>query len=319
MPPVAEGAATVRQGRRRRYSSYRHVSALWRSVPRSLFLHGEVVRKHRWGSELYGGAVLNVWIRTLRPTHFPAHSRMGGGSLNGLRQVVGRSTTIPLNFGEDLDLFRMAHMRAQVHRMGILATSHRPPLPSEPPSPHTIPPVAGYQAQVTDYNGLMSLAKAQGIGNETRGACRLCGGLGHLTKKCTNFLTGHNMASGTDEVTMGAGVSAGPGGTRVMGLLPEVGDLSDFDSSDLSSDSSGDSSDSEKKRKRKKEKSKKEKKVWGRSSCCRVLLTLECPCAVEGSGMRDDMLSWLVSSLFSQDKKHHKKHKKHKKEKKDRD
>jgi hypothetical protein len=27
----------------------------------------------------------------------------------------------------------------------------------------------------TDYKGLLSLAKAQGIGNELRGACKLCG------------------------------------------------------------------------------------------------------------------------------------------------
>ena len=129
----------------------------------------------------------------------------------------------------------------------------------------------------------MSLAKAQGIGNETRGACKLCGGLGHLTKKCTNVLTGHNMAAGADVVARGgaasaaatAGVTLGPGGVRVMGLLPDEADLSDL--SDLSSSSSDSSSDSdesssssssssnEDRKRKRRHKSKKQKKVKGRT------------------------------------------------------
>ncbi|GAX80609.1 hypothetical protein CEUSTIGMA_g8044.t1 [Chlamydomonas eustigma] len=120
---------------------------------------------------------------------------------------------------------------------------------------------SGYQPTIKDYTGLMTLAKAQGIGNETRGACKLCGGLGHLTKKCTNVLTGHNMSSGADVLP---DVASGPTGASVLGLLPEVGDLADFDSSDLSSsdssDSEGTSSDSEDKKRKRKHKSKKEKK-----------------------------------------------------------
>ena len=138
-------------------------------------------------------------------------------------------------------------------------------------------PAAGYQPAVTDYNSLMSLAKAQGIGNETRGACKLCGGLGHLTKKCTNFLTGHNMASGADVIGRGptggaaAGVGGGGTGGGILGLLPDEADLSDLSdltsssSSDSDSDSSSSSSSSgsseEDRKRRKRHKSKKEKKV----------------------------------------------------------
>jgi hypothetical protein len=129
---------------------------------------------------------------------------------------------------------------------------------------------AGYQSTVTDYKGLLSLAKAQGIGNTTRGACKLCGCLGHLTRKCTNVLSGHTAATGVDEVP---GAMPGAGGAKVLGLLPELGDISDLDSSDLSTSDSDDSSSSSssdedrKKRKRKhKESSKKHKKV-SRGAC----------------------------------------------------
>lgn len=51
---------------------------------------------------------------------------------------------------------------------------------------------AGFQQKVTSYEGLMSLAKSQGLANNaTRGACRICGGLGHLTKQCKNGVSGH--------------------------------------------------------------------------------------------------------------------------------
>ena len=102
---------------------------------------------------------------------------------------------------------------------------------------------------------LMNLARLQGsMGGsvETRGACKLCGGLGHLTKQCHNFLSGH----------------AGPGADLdapvlvPLGLLPpEPGELSGLDSSDLSD--SGTDSAEERKRKRKEKKSKKSKKVGG--------------------------------------------------------
>eukprot|EP00983_Pelagomonas_calceolata_P091106 1157505-Pelagomonas_calceolata.AAC.5 len=44
---------------------------------------------------------------------------------------------------------------------------------------------AGYNAQVTDYQGLLDLAKTQGsfgTGEKVRGACKRCGGLGHMTR-----------------------------------------------------------------------------------------------------------------------------------------
>lgn len=132
----------------------------------------------------------------------------------------------------------------------------------------------------TDYKGLLTLAKAQGIGNEQRGACKLCGCLGHLTKKCTNVLTGHTATRGIDVVlkegAAGAATDAAAGATRILGLLPDLENLSDLSSSSSDSDSSSDSGSSdsggERKRKRshkdkkhsKGSKSKKSKKVRGR-------------------------------------------------------
>lgn len=136
---------------------------------------------------------------------------------------------------------------------------------------------AGYQSMATDYKGLLSLAKAQGIGNELRGACKLCGCLGHLTKKCTNVLTGHKATSGMD-VVRGPGSAAaeapGAGPMVVLGMLPELGSISDLDSSDVSSsgsdsdgdsDSSGDSRDRKRKRRSREGKDKSKDKGKDRS------------------------------------------------------
>jgi len=137
---------------------------------------------------------------------------------------------------------------------------------------------AGYEGRATDYKGLMALAKAQGVGSITRGACKLCGCLGHLTRKCTNVVSGHNAKTGIDEIPGATKIAAG---TAVLGLLPDAGDLAEL--SDLSSSSSSGLSDSDsdsdsssgrdRKRRRKEKKltksSKKLKKVnvstwlWG--------------------------------------------------------
>eukprot|EP00775_Hariotina_reticulata_P007225 gene7225-7438_t len=44
----------------------------------------------------------------------------------------------------------------------------------------------GYQPSVRDFEGLKALARRQGGDAATnRGACKICGGLGHLTKQCS--------------------------------------------------------------------------------------------------------------------------------------
>mmetsp|Transcript_971 Transcript_971/g.1527 ORF Transcript_971/g.1527 Transcript_971/m.1527 type:complete len:221 (-) Transcript_971:559-1221(-) len=126
---------------------------------------------------------------------------------------------------------------------------------------------SGYQPSVTDYQGLLTLAKAQGsLGEGSRGACKLCGGIGHRDKQCTNFLTGHTAAIGLETVAAATALGVVTG-APIMGLLPDPGDISDL--SDLSSDSddgsssSGSDSEQERKRsskKRKRSKGKKEKK-----------------------------------------------------------
>lgn len=85
-------------------------------------------------------------------------------------------------------------------------TGAPPPIsPSLPPSAHAASPcaTAGYQPKVTSYEGLMSLAKSQGLANNAnRGACKICGGLGHLTKQCRNGVSGH--AGTLDDLEMAA-------------------------------------------------------------------------------------------------------------------
>jgi hypothetical protein len=40
------------------------------------------------------------------------------------------------------------------------------------------------QQAVTSYEGLVALARSQGgVSSEARGSCKLCGGIGHLTKQ----------------------------------------------------------------------------------------------------------------------------------------
>eukprot|EP00798_Chlamydomonas_sp_ICE-L_P003138 gene3138-13151_t len=156
---------------------------------------------------------------------------------------------------------------------------------------------SGYKPVVTDYQGLMNLARAQGgFSNATRGACKLCGGLGHRTKQCTNFLSGHNGASGSVDIV---------GGAAGLGLLPEpdAGDDSDLSLSglDSSSSSSGSDSDSDSgssdggRHKRKRSSSKKEKSSKKKH--------------------KKDSKSEKKSKKSRKDEKKHKKDKKDKKEK----
>lgn len=65
-----------------------------------------------------------------------------------------------------------------------------------------------FDTGVTDYDSLLSLAKSQGALGEAvnRGACRVCGQVGHLTKQCRNqfskfFQKGtHEAADKVDDI-----------------------------------------------------------------------------------------------------------------------
>eukprot|EP00877_Chromochloris_zofingiensis_P014118 jgi/Chrzof1/8960/Cz03g31020.t1 len=98
---------------------------------------------------------------------------------------------------------------------------------------------AGYQPAVTDYEGLKALARAQHGTNANRGACKLCGGLGHLTKQCRNFLA-HKLGDQAD------GAAAAVAAATAMPLLTaddDDDDLTDSSSDDSGSDNSSSSSD----------------------------------------------------------------------------
>lgn len=46
----------------------------------------------------------------------------------------------------------------------------------------------GFNTAVHSYESLLSLARSQGaVGGQNRGACKVCGQLGHLTKQCRNM------------------------------------------------------------------------------------------------------------------------------------
>jgi len=106
---------------------------------------------------------------------------------------------------------------------------------------------AGYTPAVTDFEGLKALARAQRVGTNTerRGACKLCGGLGHRTNQCKNFLD----ASGQ------GGEGAAADAPANMALIPDDDDdllSSDLDSDSSGSDSSSSSDNEERRRKRRK-------------------------------------------------------------------
>ena len=110
----------------------------------------------------------------------------------------------------------------------------------------------GFNTAVEDFSALITLARNQGaIGGQNRGACRICGQLGHLTKQCRNHLSAHFQAPTTAEAAAAAAASGKP-------LLPSIPagpqaeDLSDLSSLSSNGSGSGSESDSESaKRKRK--------------------------------------------------------------------
>lgn len=88
----------------------------------------------------------------------------------------------------------------------------------------------GFDTSITNYQSLLAIAKQQGaVGSGARGACKVCGQTGHLTKQCRNVL-----GAGADG---GDGAAAAAGGT-LPELAAPVADSDDDDSLSLSSDSS---------------------------------------------------------------------------------
>lgn len=99
---------------------------------------------------------------------------------------------------------------------------------------------AGYQPSVRDFEGLKALARRQGgDAASNRGACKICGGLGHLTKQCRNFLD--------NKAAEGAAAAAADGGDRQLLTADDDDALllrsDSMRSSDLSGSDSGSSSD----------------------------------------------------------------------------
>ena len=109
---------------------------------------------------------------------------------------------------------------------------------------------------ITSYNELLSLAKSQGAMGEgaTRGACKICGQLGHLTKQCRNQFSKFYKG---DAATGAAGAPP-----TTLALPADSGNDSLSSGLSQSSDSSGssDSSDSEEERRRRRRRKHKERK-----------------------------------------------------------
>lgn len=140
---------------------------------------------------------------------------------------------------------------------------------------HVVQQTGAFNSSVTSYEELMTLARSQGaLGVGNRGACRICGQLGHLTKQCKNHLSSHFKADKVGTADAGAALLAdgGAGGGESSSGLSDLSGLSDSDGGSTSSGGSGrkagkeaggGGSERDKKRKRsgkdKKEKRKKDK------------------------------------------------------------
>lgn len=111
-------------------------------------------------------------------------------------------------------------------------------------------PAAGFQPSVRDFEGLKALARRSGgEAAVNRGACKICGGLGHLTKQCRNFLDKGGAQAAAGAAAGGADAAAAGGGDG-RGLLTEEDEalLLQSDSMDSSDLGSGGDSDSDRDR-----------------------------------------------------------------------
>jgi hypothetical protein len=103
---------------------------------------------------------------------------------------------------------------------------------------------------VRDFEGLKALARRSGgdAAALNRGACKICGGLGHLTKQCRNFLDGGGQGAGGSGAAAGGAAAAGGGdGGDARALLTEADEAlllgsDSMDSSELGSGSDSDAS-----------------------------------------------------------------------------
>jgi len=119
----------------------------------------------------------------------------------------------------------------------------------------------GFDNAITSYNELLSLAKSQGAMGEgaTRGACKICGQLGHLTKQCRNqFSKFYEGGDARPSTAAGAAAIPSADGSRPAFSDDSLGSLG-RDSDKLSSDSSSGDSDSEEERRRRRRKKKVKK------------------------------------------------------------
>jgi len=121
-----------------------------------------------------------------------------------------------------------------------------------------------FDTEITDYESLLSLAKSQGVvgDGEKRGACRICGQMGHLTKQCRNqfskfYNDGKNNTRGLKPETSGkAELSGVPGAVANQDGLAQqqAPNWSASSSSDLSDLSDTDSDGEERRSRRKRRK-----------------------------------------------------------------
>ena len=97
-----------------------------------------------------------------------------------------------------------------------------------------------FDTAITNYDELLTLAKSQGAvgGGATRGACKICGQLGHLTKQCRNqfskFFNDQQQQDADRDPAQQATEGQNINSSVVSGLASdsELSDLSDSDNSD---------------------------------------------------------------------------------------
>jgi hypothetical protein len=112
-------------------------------------------------------------------------------------------------------------------------------------------PAGGYEPSVRDFAGLKALARRQGGDAATnRGACKICGGLGHLTKQCRNFIDNGAAGAAAGGAAGAAGAAAAGDGDNRQLLTADDDDAlllgsDSARSSDLGSDSDSGSSGDE--------------------------------------------------------------------------
>ena len=123
----------------------------------------------------------------------------------------------------------------------------------------------GFDTAVTNYQSLLSLARTQGAvgGDASRGACKVCGQVGHLTKQCRNqfskYAPGGEAAAADPLAAAAAAASAAAAAPASDSDLSLSSDDSDGSSSDGSSESGSSRERRRRKRKEKKRKHKRDK------------------------------------------------------------